>query len=415
MSKRIGLCYLNLLFFASVAVSYGGQTRIVGEPGTPCPNAQYTTITAAISAASPGDVIEICPALYAEQLLITMPLTLRGIEVNGVKRTLIKPTLTDVGGLPTEAVITVMNTNSVSIEDLAIDASQNTVTSCSPGLAGVHFLNSSGTLQHSAILGAHLATPSGCSTNLPFGNGTGVLVDTSQSGSFHVAVNNNSIHGYTAYGVEATGAGVTTEVNGNTISGAGPSIGFFQFGIFILNGAVAQITDNVITEGLCGSISIANCINQRSEGVTLRAVGDGTVVDSNIIDRAQSGIFINGANRLRVTNNQIRNIDAMSGMDVQASASGVFTNSIIEGNSISHVGPINQNASSDEEGCGINEYSGTGTFSGNQIAANTVNDAYCGIAHVTTDHVEFGSYFNTLYTELNSDDYPTSFPAAVEP
>jgi hypothetical protein len=171
----------------------------------------------------------------------------------------------------------------------------------------------------------------------------------------------------------------------------------------------------VITEGLCGALSISDCINQRSEGVTLRAIGDGTVVDGNIITNAQSGIFINGANLLTVTNNQIRNIDAMSGMDIQGSASGFFTNSVIANNSIFNVGPIDQNASADEEGCGINEYSGSGTFSGNQIWQNTVSDAYCGVAHVGADPVYFGTYFNTLYTQLNSDQYPNTYPPATEP
>lgn len=415
MSKgSIGNSVFAFLLITSASLA-DGATWLVGKASTPCPNPQYSTIAAAISAASPGDVIEICPALYPEQLVITMPLTLRGIEVNHVKRTLLQPTMTDLGGLATEAAITVMNTSGVTIDDLVIDAGHNTVTSCSPGLAGVHFFNASGALQNSAVINAQLASPTGCSTNLPFGNGVGVQVDSSQTGPFHVAINGNSIHAYTAYGVEVTGSGVTAEIGGNNISGQGPSTGFFQFGVFILNGAVAHITNNVITEGRCASLSTSDCINQRSEGVTLRAIGDGTVVDSNLIDDAQSGIFINGANRLRVTNNQIRNIQAMSGMDIQATASGVFTNSVISGNTISRVGPIDQDASNNGEGCGINEYSGTGTFSGNEISFNTISDAYCGVAHVTSDTVEFGTYFDTLYTEFNADDYPTAYPPATEP
>ncbi|HTC91345.1 MAG TPA: right-handed parallel beta-helix repeat-containing protein [Bryobacteraceae bacterium] len=415
--KQIICSRLPLFFLGTVCalVNAEGQTRIVGHPGAPCPNVQYASIGAAVNAASAGDVIEICPGTYQEQLIVSKPLTLRGIEVNGVKRTLIQPALSDLAGLATEAVITVMNTTGVKIQDLVIDASHNTVNSCTPGLAGVHFFNASGALDHSAIVGAHLANPLGCSTNLPFGNGVGVQVDTSQSGTFHVSMNNNTIHSFTAYGVEVTGVGVTANISQNTISGVGPSSGFFQFGIFIFNGAIAQINSNVITEGLCGSLTTADCINQRSEGITLRAIGDGTVVDGNIIDNAQSGIFINGANKLRVTNNQIGNIDGMSGMDIQATASGVFTNSLVSGNTISHVGPIDQDASNDEEGCGINEYSGTGTFSGNQMSLNTVNDAYCGVAHVAADNVESGTYFNTLYTELNSDQYPSSYPPPTEP
>src|SRR5581483_8448037 len=113
-------------------------------------------------------------------------------------------------------------------------------------------------------------------------------------------------HDYTAAGVQATGTGIYANVEGNNISGIGPAGGLFQFGVFIVNGPVASIRWNVITEGLCGSLSASDCIGVRSEGVTLRAPGDGTTVDGNVISNAQSGIFINGANRLRVTNNQIR-------------------------------------------------------------------------------------------------------------
>jgi hypothetical protein len=92
--------------------------------------------------------------------------------------------------------------------------------------------------------------------------------------------------------------------------------------------------------------------------------GHGTVLDGNVITNVQTGIFINGANAARISNNVIKNVQALSGMDIQGTSSGHFTNSLFEGNQIFQVGPINQDASNDEEGCGINEYSGTGV-SGN--------------------------------------------------
>jgi nitrous oxidase accessory protein NosD len=412
--RKYCLFELTLLSMGLGLGTASAATLIVGPAKTACPSPQYSTIGAAVQAAGSGDVIEICPALYPEQLVIAKPLTLRGINVNDRSRVLLQPALADLQGLATEAVITVMNTSLVSIQNLAIDASNNTVSSCSPGVAGVHFYNSSGVVENSAIFGANLANPLSCTT-LPFGNGFGVQVDSSLPGPFKVWITGNSIHDFTANGVQVNGAGITAEIAGNTISGIGPASGIFQFGIFVLNGAVGNIVGNTITEGLCGSLAITDCINQRSEGVTLRAIGDGTVVDGNIITNAQSGIFINGANQLTVVNNQIRNIQAMSGMDIQGSASGVFTNNVIANNRISNVGPIDQNASMNEEGCGINEYSGTGTFSGNQISQNAITDAYCGVAHVGADTVTFGLYLDTLYNELDSDLYPNGFPPPVEP
>jgi nitrous oxidase accessory protein NosD len=400
------------------------RVRIVGKSGISCPNAQYATISDAVNAAAPGDEIDICPALYAEQLLITKPLTLRGIRVDDtllapavpVNRVLLQPsTLQDLGGLGVEAVITVMNTQNVTIENLAIDARNNNVSTCAPGLADIHYFNASGNIKNDAISGAQLTNPKGCVAIFP-GNGFGVLVDSDQPGPFHVSVEHNSIHDYTKDGIQATTAGVTLEVRDNTISGAGPSGGFsFQFGVFLVNGAAGAIERNVITEGLCGTLSYSDCLNQRSEGVTLRAAGDGTVVSDNVITDAQSGIFINGGNQFQIVGNTIRNIDALSGMDIRGSAAtGPFTNSVISGNTISNVGPITENFSIYDGGCGIIEYPGTGV-SGNTILHNTVNDSYCGVGHVTADHVVGGVYYNTLYNELNSDLYPNTLPPSTEP
>jgi nitrous oxidase accessory protein NosD len=405
---------LLVISFLMMGLNSHAATITVGKPNTSCPNAQYNTINAAVKAAAPGDVIKICPALYTEQIIVTKPLTLQGIvsNVNGneVGRVLLHPALQDLQNLPVEAVITVMNTSNVTIENLAIDASRNSVQGCTPEIADIHFYNASGTANNNTLSGAQLAHPQSCGAIFP-GNGFGVLVDSNTPGPFQVAIENNSIHDFTKDGVQAINAGVTVDVEGNNISGVGPSIPF-QFGIFIANGAVGVVKQNVISEGDCGTLSVPACIGARSEGVTLRAVGDGTVIDHNIITRAQSGIFVNGANNSQITNNLISDIDAMSGIDIQGSASGYFSNSLIDGNTIFNVGPIDGWATRDGEGCGIDEYSGTGV-SGNTISHTTVNDAYCGVAAVAADQVASGSYSNTLYTQLNAD--LNSFPPAVEP
>jgi len=249
MKFLIRVLFLSLLVCVLGCVTCSAATLRVGQPGTPCPHAQFPTIGAAVFAAAPNDVIEICPAQYPEQLQIAKPLTLRGIEVDGVKRVLLKPEMADWKGLPTEAVITVLYTSGVTIDNLSLDASLNTVSGCSPGLAGVHFYSASGTVKNSAIYGAKLTNPVGC-TALPFGNGFGVRVDSASPGSFHVLVDGNSIHNFTANGVQVTGAGVTAEVSSNNIAGVGPSAGIFQFGVFLVNGAAGYIHDNTIQEGL---------------------------------------------------------------------------------------------------------------------------------------------------------------------
>jgi hypothetical protein len=294
----------------------------------------------------------------------------------------------------------------VTIENLAIDASNNTVVGCAgAALAGIHYFNSSGRVENNAISGAQVANPQSCGL-LP-ASGFGVQVDADQTGPFCVSIKNNSIHDYTRNGVFAIGSGVKVRVEHNSISGVGPSAGSFQFAVWVLNGAVGVIESNVITEGLCGTLSATDCIALRSEGVTLRAVGDGTEVSNNVITNAQSGIFVNGVNRLRVTNNLISNIVGLDGIDLQGTS-----NSLLDANIIFNSVPV-ENFS-----CGIYEAPGAGTAGGteenNQISHTTVNDAYCGVAHVASTQVWSGKYANTLYTELASDS--ASFPPPpVEP
>src|SRR6266513_2186163 len=340
--KNLAHVGLALLFLGMFCTTSSAATLRVGHPNTSCPNAQYTTITAAVNAAAPGDVIEICPALYPEQLIITKPLILRGvltnvnIEIylpccNEVKRVLLQPSLQDLQGLPFEAVITVMDTEDVTIENLAIDASHNTVASCDIGLSAVHFYNASGRLKNSAVFGAQLPNPQSCSTF--FGNGFGVVVDSSETGPFDVEIEHNSIHDFQRDGIEVSNAGVNVEIEGNNISGLGPSTGIDQF-----------------------------------------------------------GIFLNVVNAARITNNMIGNIDALDGIDMQGTS-----NSLVDGNIIFHLTPL-ENLSE-----GVFEAVGSGN---NKISNNTVNDAYCGVAFVATSHVENGKYFNVLYPELLSNGQP---------
>lgn len=411
---------LTLLSFGIGCTVVQAVTLTVGQPNTPCPNAQFSTINDAVSAAVSGDVIEICPALYSEQVLITKPLTLRGIPVQGISRVLLQPNpMVTVGGLPFQAVIAIVNTGNVTIQNLTIDASYNTVTGCDTGLSGIHFYNASGLVDSSSVGGAQLNDAASCPTVVSYplvvGGGIGIQIDTDglQTGPFKVVVTRSSIHDYGANGVLAFGSGVTATLMSNSLSGIGPAIGIKQFAVFLVNGAIGNVVGNTINEGACGALNVADCTSVRSEGVVLRAAGDGTVVDSNSITNTQSGIFVNGANSARITNNVIQNIDALDAIDIQGTASGYFTNSLISGNMIYNVGPLST-ASENETGCGINEYTGSGV-SGNMIRGNMVDNAYCGVAAVAADTLESGQYFNTLYGTLNADQYPDTFPPALEP
>jgi parallel beta-helix repeat protein len=401
---RLGMAFVALLCCPSMRAN----TLIVGQAGTPCPSAAYNTITAAINAALPGDTIQICPALYNEQLLITKPLTLEGISQQGVGRVLVQPAaFTDtvlpapVGDLGLMAAISVVNASGVSIVNLAIDASKNTVAGCTPGLAGIHFYNASGSVEGDAIFGTGLSSQVSCTTLFP-GNGAGVQSDQSDTNSHQIIVLNTSIHDFGRNGVLVNGAGETAYISSNSIQGIGPSTGVNQFGIFLANGATGEVTANTITQGNCGSIASTACVNQRSEGVVLRATGNDVLIQGNVISNVQYGIFVNGATTPIVTGNIIDNVD-FNGVQIQASVTGAYS-----ANRISHILPGGP--------CGLADIAASGS-SQNQFNYNWVNDADCGIGYLAGDTVGTGNlFFNTLYQTLELDDYTTTpLPPPTEP
>jgi parallel beta-helix repeat protein len=406
--KRIGFAMLCWATCCSYAL---GTTRIVGPANVPCPNAGFSKIQDAINAAQSGDTIEICPALYQEQLLVTKPLTLTGISEQGVERAVIQPTsFSVVQNLGFTAAIAVVNTDNVTISNLAVDASNNTVSGCGTTLAGIHFYNASGVVDSVAISGTQLRNPLSCTT-LVLGNGNGVQADqaATSTSTYSITVRNSSIHDFGRNAIYVSGTGERVMINGNSIAGVGPSAGVNQFGVFVANGASGEVTANLITEGTCGTIPILTCYNLRTEGVVLRSAGNGTIIAGNVISNVQAGVFVNGATNFLVTGNTISNVDALSAIHLQGAISG-----LISGNRIFHVGPFTADTSNDEEGCGVNDVSGTNS-SGNAILGNSVNDAYCGVAYVTGDQVGANAFRNTLYTTLNGDNYPNVFPPPVQP
>jgi hypothetical protein len=58
--------------------SYGTPDFVVDDAVVQCPDRTHTTISAAVAAAGSGDIIQVCPGLYNESVIIGMPLTLVG-------------------------------------------------------------------------------------------------------------------------------------------------------------------------------------------------------------------------------------------------------------------------------------------------------------------------------------------------
>jgi parallel beta-helix repeat protein len=78
---------------------------VVDDDKVQCPEAAFTTINAAVLAASPGGIIRVCPGVYKESVVIAKPLTLQAPRQQGQATQCKTPTTDD----PTQEAIVMYN------------------------------------------------------------------------------------------------------------------------------------------------------------------------------------------------------------------------------------------------------------------------------------------------------------------
>jgi parallel beta-helix repeat protein len=78
-SRAIPLLAATVAALATAGTALAGapRTLVVDRDGVECANADFTSIQAAVDAAQPGDLIRVCPDLYAESVVVDKPLTLK--------------------------------------------------------------------------------------------------------------------------------------------------------------------------------------------------------------------------------------------------------------------------------------------------------------------------------------------------
>ena len=196
--------------------------------GTCMPSkASYDSITDAVEGAPAGSIIEVCPGVYTEQVVISKSVTLKGITVGNSGYPVITPPpgglLTNAYsvdgsfwslGVPLAAQVLIQGGADVTISDLTFDATGIGSSLCSPFtlVVGVLVQNASATLNELSVknqlnvCGGH-------------GNGQGVWSqnDTASPTTFTVK---NSTFVNTAQAFEADGANVTSTVTGNSFLGS---------------------------------------------------------------------------------------------------------------------------------------------------------------------------------------------------
>src|SRR5208282_16472 len=155
MSRHLAWFFWPALMLA-VNVPLQALTYEVGGCKTGKSYVNFTTISAAVIAVPAGSTIEVCPGVYSEQVTITQPLTLKGINFNNANRSvitindpagaLLAPNVTSLTtGQPFYAQVLVQNLNPaglVNLTGITVDGTGGNTEKCSVGsslLAGIFY------------------------------------------------------------------------------------------------------------------------------------------------------------------------------------------------------------------------------------------------------------------------------------
>jgi nitrous oxidase accessory protein NosD len=315
----------SILFFAGVclilvAQTSSAQTLAVGNCQPQL--VSYLTISAAVAAAASGSTVLVCPGTYPEQVVITQPLTLRGLNLGifGNNPVIAVPSggllVTNLAGDALQ--LSVQGTDAsafgpVNVSTLVVDGTGAQFT-CMPGggnLIGIGYVFSTGTLTN---VTAQNQAPGGC--------GMGISLTGDPSIVSTVTVQNSTVAGFDGTGVLADGTfngELTTEffvnLESSSITSTSPVA---AIGIEYLNagGLVQNNTVTLPTTGLFG-MEIANFFGSQT-------------TRHNTVTGAGVGIF-SGASEAGVTNitsNSVFNSGTGIGVD------GFGSGAIIQGNAI---------------------------------------------------------------------------------
>jgi hypothetical protein len=271
--------------------------------GTSCSTASYSSIDAALQAASPGDTVYVCPGTYDEQVSIsTSQVTLTGsgtssvIEPSSVTSPL--PTDLDTRAALVAIIDVTPGTKGVTIENLALDGSLLSTSSAvsgngcaNPDFVGVAFQAASGTVSDLSVANVELPPDSFYCASNPV---VSVFVQSGPSGSADVTISDNVITSYkNAIGCEDLGTGCT--ITGNVITGTAdlPVHGPGYNGVEVLTGAAAHIDANRISENdYTGGTNPYEPQADFASGVLLYGASGMTTVQDNTLTDDQIGVML---------------------------------------------------------------------------------------------------------------------------
>lgn len=363
------------------------------------------TISDGVSAVSAGGLVLVCPGTYPEQVLITKPLTLRGIKDGRNDQAVIVPPAGPMSttarvsnfpnpGRPIAVQVLVLNTFNVDISDLTIDGTNNQVlggtdSACkvpaneTPILAGIYYGKASGTIRHVATRNQILSSTVPC--HLAFGiiaEGGGAIVE--------MTIQDSSVRNYETVGVIVDNHGMTATITGNSIFG---NPGTSVEGIQMAFGATGTISGNSVVNGN-PSLVDTGILCDACHGVKIsdNTIGDADAAVYLFSDDFSPVPYQGDANEAGITSNRV--LGAFGTVPPDAAIYVCGNDSSIEENQIDGtVGP----AIFLDNSCTSTITSGND----NEVEENSVNEACVGVLvnpASSGNEVDSNKFFNVPQT-----------------
>jgi hypothetical protein len=381
---------------------------------------QFTTIGAAITAAPANSIVDVCPGIYPEQVIIAKNLTLIGIQGGTSDAAVIVPPTaglvsngSDIFGNPVAAQIFVQGAAAVTISHITVDATGNNLAGCdAPTLTGIYFQNSSGKIIDNVARNQYQ------SDFVHFGgcqNGLAINVESLTNST--VSVTNNSVRAYQKNGITATGAatgsgspGPAVTISNNYIVGLAATAknwpgGAAENGVQFGFGATGTVSGNTVNDNIWWNDTSGDS-GDAASGILIYA-SDGITVSGNSVGSAQFGIVAvsdttstgcNGgpcgtADTTTITTNKVSGTQIFDAIDVCSSSNLVKSNTIY---------------GSAEAGVHVDDSCGSGNS--NTVTNNTINEACAGILLGTgTGTISSpNTFFNVTKTTLGGDVCPSA-------
>jgi len=377
----------GVLFIA--APSYGATLKV----GT-CDHATYSTIQAAVTAASPGDKIRVCPGLYPENVTIATPsLTLQGAGPDPKKRTsdITKESVIQPGA----GIALNLMADDIVIEGFTVnEATGSAGVLTSPAFSGYQIRRNRINVDPDNGVGLNLNSSDDQQTvieeNYFDGNGDMVGAHDTDGIFSNVGLHQALIKGNTFVRAK-DGAGIVMLVSGlATISD-----------VIIEHNTSFQDDSFVALFNAPGTIIRHNDVDQSvGSGIFLGSGNDGAVISNNKLSDGfrgiQTSVFFGGpANTgLEISHNDVRNM----------ADSGIYASGIPAASMLSSL--VSENSCRNNGADGIRLGPGN---SGNTILKNEMKDNLGFDAHDETVGAGTAGTANTwLKNKCN-----TSFPAGL--